>query len=286
MYPIIPKQFERSQKCPDPVRQCHLSSICEQVRRYKQTYVRLNEKHFYRVPENEYCAISPLSGWKSQHMGRRVVKDSDTLRMAIASRNVQGVGGSLGSTYRGPLCFRNDNTTGQVQFPVFRSGDRSGRCNGSSVVQGKQLCESAFLDVGSCNKENSERQSSCYSDCTKMEGANMVQTIAEVEYFSTSQDSKSSKSDAEKIGGARTIKKSQVDNVRLEDLWCEWLKKRNWSQNVINRFLMSWVPSTWSCYNRYFKQFVLFCEESGTDLWSVQQSGLAQFFVSVVKMPS
>ena len=119
--------------------------------------------------------------------------------MATASSNVQGVGG--------PLCFRNDHTTGQVQFPVFRPRDRSGRCDESSVVQGKQLCESTFLDVGSCNKENSERQGGCHSGCTKMEGADMVQTIAEVEYFSTSQDSKSPKGDAEKIRCARTIKK-------------------------------------------------------------------------------
>ena len=74
-----------------------------------------------------------------------------------------------------------------------------------------------------------------------------------------------------------------MENLCLEDFWSSCLKKENWSDQTILRFLGLWAPSTWFSYNCYFNQFVDFCAQNQCKLDRIPQCKVAEFFLSLAQ---
>ena len=71
-----------------------------------------------------------------------------------------------------------------------------------------------------------------------------------------------------------------MENLCLEDFWSSHLKKENWLDQTILRFLALWAPSTWSSYNHYF---VDFCAQNQCELDRIPQCKVAEFFLSLAQ---
>ena len=82
------------------------------------------------------------------------------------------------------------------------------------------------------------------------------------------------------IGAAadRATSEPQVDAVRLEDLWCTRLEARGWSRAASNYLRVSLASSTLATYDRYIRDFFVFCVR-GVSFPPDDSAVLADFFM-------
>ena len=119
----------------------------------------------------------------------------------------------------------------------------------------EQLYKPSVLDVRQNCSKSKRRQSSGNGNCSLVAGANVVFTDAEDVSFTAHKAAELPSCDVEEGGGTRTIKKQEVENIRLEDFWRSNLAKKMWSEQAISRYLQSLAKSTWSTYNKQIEKF-------------------------------
>ena len=83
-------------------------------------------------------------------------------------------------------------------------------------------------------------------------------------------------------GGAsanRAAPKSEVDAIRLENLWRDQLDARGWSRAASNCLRLSLASSTLSNYDRYIRDLFVFCDARGLPFPPRDTAAMADFFM-------
>lgn len=56
-----------------------------------------------------------------------------------------------------------------------------------------------------------------------------------------------------------------MENIRLEDIWCERLRVQGWNSDALVRFPFAWAPGTLSSYNRAIHKLQDYCVATGQE---------------------
>ena len=280
VYPIVPKRLE---KCVSSgvERQRDFCSVCEQVRRYQQMYVRINDNYFCHntgAGNNLKCKIF---GGKIEFVCRQIVKDPVSIRMAAASKDVSSIGPDVGATYSGPFCLGNDLSGAKIQFSVSGSKHGGSGCPQSRMEGRKQFCKSALLDVRKSDQQSDSGWHRGNNHCAEMACTDLVFKVKKVECGSTNKITKFSQNNAAQNWNSRTFEKQVLDDISLESVWTKKLIHQKWSKIAIEKFLHAWSQSMWYSYNKHFKNFVQYLTKNDISLAAISPQVIVDYMVYV-----
>ena len=96
-------------------------------------------------------------------------------------------------------------------------------------------------------------------NCPFVEDKSLVYETKDNAYLSSNQNSKHISFIHSGRSNSGTIKKQEMENSCLEDIWKAKVQKLGWSQRAALQLQASWARSTLGHYNRYINNFVEFC---------------------------
>lgn len=168
---------------------------------------------------------------------------------------------AVGAPHDRPVCHYGDNPMHKIQQSVSRSSLNGSRCaTPGGLGPGKQLRESTNKTSRSGAGYYMPATGDSNSYCTGVEGPVVLSKVKTVISGSANKVTKSQTIlHSNGNTNSRTIEESQVDVVRLEDIWERKLLAEGWPRACVEKYPNFLASSTLGQYNACLKKFHTFC---------------------------
>lgn len=275
---------------PGAFRQCHHGGLLESYGGSLQRTHRLSKDHLDRMFSKQSNDCVTSSQRQSECESRSFIQNSKQVRMASQPAFIQCAKQHMGPSFMRSFCITDNHSPSFIQQQISRSTNFRSGCPGTKrLVLPQQLCQRT-VPVNSKSFEGcqgAKGKGDSYS--TLVASSSMVQHTQEYGNLFTSETAKytSSISGHEQRQYSRTTVKSQVENIRMEDMWKDRLMSvENWSERAATQIAYSLAPSTMKLYNTMVDRLYLFCIQKCFSFPPIETSVISDFLCELADSSS
>ncbi|KAJ8019577.1 hypothetical protein HOLleu_41226 [Holothuria leucospilota] len=223
---------------------------------------------------------SEVLGRDTKRNGRPIVPFDGQIRVAPTPKTLCIHRQVMGTPYLRSVCNASKCTIAYLQQSVCRTSDIRGRCLSTNKLgRPQQLCKRA-IPLDSTNFESSAKtKGKCYNYSPSMARSAMVSDSKKACYLPASKVAQKGLSSPK--NETRTVQESALDNLRLENIWAEFLASEGWSRRASAQMPLCLAPSTLRAYNRVIGNFAVFCNKLNVSFPAKNTGVLAAFLCSL-----
>jgi|GEM_PF-5061269 len=256
-----------TQKSANSFRQHFHCSLHQYARGTKWGIDRVGKENLDISNLKRYQHSGSLYCRKVQCSGRLFESTEQQIRMGNTPSFVQLPGQNLGPSYIRQVRVSEHSKMQKIQQPVSGPGLLRGRCIESIRLENrKQLCQRPTSAPQQGHTGHLSARGYYHSNRSSVEGKNMVSKIKHsLDISSDTPPSSEAVLQTKGSAGPRTMEKSEMAVVRLEDLWSKKLLLEYWPKTCVARFPSFLAHSTLQQYNNMIHLFQMFCCVNGYD---------------------
>lgn len=253
---------DTKQTCTGAIRQRHNSVIHESLRWAIARANSNNSSNLGSCLQKQCASLSKTPGRDPERPGRLFESIQKSVRVANSQGPISIHRSYLGASYMRQICEHVKQSSPVLQQPCVRSLHERCRCSSSTKLgPACELGKCPVLPAGQSSTDCCEPKSRRHCNSADVARSKLVPNAKETVHFSPIAPKKLPTAVSEL--GARNKsgapKKSEMGDIRLEDLWRAKLEQLEFSERVSKQYSLAWAKSTLCSYNRCINEFKMFC---------------------------